>query len=73
MVIRRGAGQFFNAISVTPPLLNTITRGGFTLKKTKKPTLSQLSALATRTPILGRVGQGAWELGLPQISAFFFG
>ena len=61
-----------HAISVIPPLLNTIIRGGgggFTLKKF---TVSQLSALAIHTPILGRIGQGAWELGLPQIRKCHF-
>ena len=52
------------AISVIPPLLNTITQGGgFTLKKIS-PVKSQLRALATHTPILGRVAQGALELDL---------
>ena len=37
--------------------------GGGSPKKEKKSTISQLRALATRTPILGRVGQGAWQLG----------
>ena len=42
--------------------------GGFHVKKRKNLTVSQLSALATHTPSLGRVGQGAWELCLPQIN-----
>ena len=41
-------------------------------KKKKKPALSQLRALATRTPSLGRVGQGAWELGFAQIGGTIF-
>ena len=50
------------------PLLNTITQGGGVhRKKQKQNTISQLRALATHTRSLGRVGQGAWELGLPQI------
>ena len=35
-----------------------------------KTTVSLLRALATRTPILGRVGQGAWQL--PQIRKCHF-
>ena len=51
--------------AMIPPLLNTITQGGgggggFTLN-IFKPSKSQQSALATHTPILGRVAQGAWE------------
>ena len=56
------------SISVIPPLLNTITqqRGGggggcSRYKKNLKITVSQLRALATHTPILGRIGQGAWS------------
>ena len=71
-----------HAISVIPPLLNTITKGGgggggggergeFT-KKREDFTISQLSALATRTPILGRVAQGDLELYLPQIRKCHF-
>ena len=66
-----------HAISVIPPLLNTITQGGggggeeVHVKK-KNSTVSQLSALATHTPILGRIGQGAWELRLPQIRKCHF-
>ena len=55
-----------NSGSVAPPLLSSISQGGggspeknfFLLK-------SQLRHLATFVPRLGRVGQGAWELGLP--------
>ena len=51
MVLRRGG---ITEISVIPPLFNTITQGGGVHgKKKKKITISQLSALATRTPILG--------------------
>ena len=39
--------------------------GGFTVKKKN-------FTLATRTPILGLVAQGAWELGLPQIRKCHF-
>ena len=43
-----------HAISVIPPLLNTIIQEGFTLTKNiYKATRSQLHALATHTPILG--------------------
>ena len=51
------------AFTVIPPLLNTITQGGGGRVHVKfffKPTISQLRALATHTPILGRVAQGAW-------------
>ena len=44
-----------------PPLLNTISQGGgFTGKKKSESIQSQLRPLATRTPSLGRCGQGAW-------------
>ena len=62
MVIRRGAGQFFNAISVTPPLLNTITRGGFMLKKPPKTHLITAKCFSNPHTDFGAVGQGAWEL-----------
>ena len=45
--------------------------GGFTVKK-KNFTVSQLRALATRTPSLGRVDQGAWELGFAQTRRRYF-
>ena len=57
--------------SVAPPLLSSITLGGFTgnffflLKSLLRP-------LATHIPSLGRVGQCAWELGLPQIRKCHF-
>ena len=60
-----------HAISAIPPLLNTITREFSRLKK-KKGTRSQLRALASHTPILGRVAQGALELCLPQIRKCHF-
>ena len=41
-------------------------------RKKKNFTLSQLSALSTHTRSLGRVGQGALELGLPQIRKCHF-
>ena len=66
-----------HANSVIPPLLNTITKGaergggggggGVGHVKKTKPIISQLCALATHTPILGRVAPGALELFLPQI------
>ena len=34
--------------------------------------VSQLSALATLRPIWGRVGQGAFELSLPQLGSAIF-
>ena len=46
--------------------------GGGSPKKNNKVTISQLRALATHTRSLGRVGQGAWELGLPQIRKCHF-
>ena len=63
---------FLKKINVKPrPLLTTLTQGGGggggSRKKKLKTSISQLRALATHTPILGRVGQGALELGLPQI------
>ena len=51
--------------SVVTPILTSISKGGspeiffISLK-------SQLWPLATFVPRLGRVGQGAWELGLPR-------
>ena len=60
------------ANSVAPPLLSSIAQGGlpeiffFLLLK------SQLRPLATFVPRLGRVGQGAWELGLPKIRKCHF-
>ena len=67
-------------ISVVPPLLNTITRGGGggggggggSPEKKFDSSVSQLSALATLRPIWGRVGQGAFELSLPQIRKCHF-
>ena len=47
-------------------------RGGSPERKEKKPTISQLRALATHTRSLGRLSQGAWELGLPQIRKCHF-
>ena len=55
----------FAGNSVAPPLLSSISQGGFTGKK-NFPLKSQLWPLATFVPRLGRVGQGAWELGLPR-------
>ena len=46
--------------------------GGSPEKKPKKPAVSQLRPLATLVPSLGRLGQGAWELGLPQIRKCHF-
>ena len=46
--------------------------GLFHVKKKSKLGISQLRALATHTPILGRVAQGALELGLPQIRKCLF-
>ena len=42
------------------------------VKKIKKITISQLRALATHTPIWGRVAQGALEFCLPQIRKCYF-
>ena len=52
-----------------PHLLNTITQGG---EGGNKTTIARLRALATRTPIWGRLGQGAWQLGQPQIRKCHF-
>ena len=54
-------------ISVIPPLLSTITKGGGSSEFFPDSSVSQLSALAIHTPIWGRVSQGAFELSLPQI------
>ena len=56
-----GEGQF----SVIPPLLASI-------KKILNTFKSQLRALATLRPIWGRVGQGAFELCLPQLGSAIF-
>ena len=59
---RRGHGIAGNPVA--PPLLSSISQGG--LPGGKKISLKlQLRPLATFVPRLGRVGQGAWELGLP--------
>ena len=47
-----------NTMAVIPPLLNNITQGGG--GRGSETIRSQLRALATHTPSLGRVGQGAW-------------
>ena len=72
IVLRRGGTKKNRAIFLVPPLLNTITLGGFTGKKTKKPTISQLRALATRTPILGWGGQGAWHYDCHKLGSAIF-
>ena len=41
--------------------------GGVSPEKNSDSSVSQLSAIATLRPIWGRVGQGAFELSLPQI------
>ena len=70
---RRGGITEIAGISVIPPLLVTKLKGGFTVKKKgKKATRSQLRALATHTPNLGHVAQGALELGLSQIRKCHF-
>ena len=46
--------------------------GGVHRKKRKNFTVSQLRPLATLVPSLGRLGQGAWDLGLPQIRKCHF-
>ena len=65
-----------HAISVAQPLLISITQGrggggGFHVKN-NKPIISELRALATHTPIWGRVAQGALELFLRQIRKCHF-
>ena len=58
---------------MAPPLLSSISQGGggggggFTGKIFFFWLRLQLRPLATLVPRLGRVGQGAWELGLPNI------
>ena len=45
---------------VIPPLQIKITKGVGSPGKKSESIRSQLRPLATRTPSLGRVGQGAW-------------
>ena len=71
-MLKRGGLRKFGANFRGPPLFNTMTRGG-SPEKNSDSSVSQLSALATLRPIWGRVGQGAFELSLPQIRKFFFG
>ena len=74
MVLRRGGITEIALISVIPPLLNTITQGGwgggggggFTLIFFLNNQVTAC-ALATHRPIWGHVAQGALELFLPQI------
>ena len=63
------------------PLLSSISQGGgggggggggVTGIFFFSPLKSQLWPLATFVPSLGRVGQGAWELGLPNIRKCHF-
>ena len=53
-------------------LFSTLELRGGSPEKNSDSSVSQLSALATLRPIWGRVGQGAFELSLPQIRKFFF-
>ena len=71
-MLRRGGTKKIARFFGVPLLLNTITQGGFTGKNKNKTTVSQLRPLATFVPSLGRLGQGAWELGLPQIRKCHF-
>ena len=41
-------------------------------KLLKKPDISQIRALANRTPVLGRVGQAAWELLRHKLGSVLF-
>ena len=68
-VLRRGGIKEIALISLISPLLNTAIQGGIHSKKRKKFIVSKLRA---RTPSLGRVGQGAWELGFAQIGGAIF-
>ena len=73
MVLRRGRIKEICAISlIPPPQGGGGGGGGVPVKKKKKAALSQLRALATHTPSLGRVGQGTWELGFTQIGGAIF-
>ncbi len=65
---------YAHAISVVPPLLASITKGGGGVHRKFffDSSVSQLSALATLRPIWGRVSQGAFELSLPQIRKCLF-
>ena len=77
-MLKRGGPRKFGANFRGPPLFITITQGGGggggggrgSLEKNSDSSVSQLSALATLRPIWGRVGQGAFELSLPQIRNF---
>ena len=71
-MLRRGGTKKIARFLGVPPLLNTITQGGFTGKK-KKTTISQLMPLATFVPSLVRCGQGPWLSIVAQIKQFFFG
>ena len=53
-------------------LFSTLELKGGLPEKNSDSSVSQLSVLATLRPIWGRVGQGAFELSLPQIRSFFF-
>ena len=64
--------ELLPANSVVPPLLSSISQGGGVTGEKNKPLKSQLRPLATLVPRLGRVGQGAWELGLPKIRKCHF-
>ena len=69
---------WFQMVSgIVPPisavrLFSTLELRGGSPEKNSDSSVSQLSALATLRPIWGRVGQGAFELSLPQIRKFFF-
>ena len=73
-MLKRGGPRKFAPNFRGMPLFNTRTpEGGGSPGKNSDSSVSQLSALATLRPIWGRVGQGAFELSLPQIRKFFFG
>ena len=58
--------------SMAPPLLSSISQGGGLPEFFFLPLKSLLRPLATRIPSLGRIGQCAWELGLPKIRKCHF-
>ena len=68
MVIRRDDSGPFRG----PASSQLYISGGVHLKKKFFSLKLQLWPLATFVPSLGRVGQGAWELGLPNIRKCHF-
>ena len=70
-MLRRGGTKKNRAIFFGPASSQHYN-SGVSPEEKNKTTISQLRALATRTPNLRRVDQGAWQLGLPQIRKCHF-